>query len=143
MRSGALTANELLALLGRAWPRLLIYPGGLTTFALLWLIGRIKNQEPRTKNNPTNPGLSLDEGDERRTNDERRTTNDDERVRWSVVGSSLDMSAVVLPWLGLALLPLPGAAGISRQTDLITVLALLEWPLLLAIVAELRESDAA
>jgi hypothetical protein len=52
------------------------------------------------------------------------------------------MSAVVLPWLGLALLPLPGAAGISRQTDLITVLALLEWPLLLAIVTELRENDA-
>jgi hypothetical protein len=143
MRSGALTANELLALLGRAWPRLLIYPGGLAAFALVWLIGRTKNQEPRTKNNPTNPGLSLDEGDERRKDTIDRTPTNYEREPWSVVGSPLDMSAVVLPWLGLALLPLPGAAGISRQTDLITVLALLEWPLLLAIVAELRESDAA
>ena len=67
MRSGALTANELLSLLGRAWPRLLIYPGGLAAFALVWLIGRTKNQEPRTKNNPTKLALSLDEA----ANDER------------------------------------------------------------------------
>jgi hypothetical protein len=141
MRSGALTANELLALLGRAWPRLLVYPGGVTAFAIVWLIGRIKNK-------PTNPDLSLDEGDERRKGTIYRAFTNDETEwrslvvgRWSVLGSPLDMSAVVLPWLGLALLPLPGAAGISRQTDLITVLALLEWPLLLAIVTELRESN--
>jgi len=51
-----LTANELLALLGRAWPRLLIYPGGLAAFTLIWLIARTKtpeNREPRTENRPS------------------------------------------------------------------------------------------
>jgi hypothetical protein len=111
-----LTANELLALLGRAWPRLLIYPGGLAAFALVWLLIRTKKEEPRTENQRTRFGS-----------------------RFSVLGSS----AIVLPWLGLALLPLPHAAAIGRQTDLIAGLALLEWPLLLAIAAELRGCDAA
>jgi hypothetical protein len=29
--------NDLLALLGQAWPRLLLYPGGICALALLWL----------------------------------------------------------------------------------------------------------
>jgi hypothetical protein len=110
-----LTANELLALLGRAWPRLLIYPGGLAAFVLVWLLVRTKNQEPRTENRNALPGS-----------------------RFSVLGSS----AVVLPWLGLALLPLPYAAALGRQTDLIAGLALLEWPLLLTITFELRDCGA-
>src|SRR4029079_5350517 len=59
-----------------------------------------------------------------------------------IPGSWLDLSAIVLPWLGLALLPLPHAAAISHQTDLIAVLALLEWPLLLTLAAELSGCGA-
>ena len=47
--------------------------------------------------------------------------------------SGLEISAVVFPWLGLALLPLPLAVALSRQTDVVVALALLEWPLLLAV----------
>jgi hypothetical protein len=151
-----LTANELLALLGRAWPRLLIYPGGLAAFALIWLITRTKNKKQRT------------EGPE---NQEPRTENQEPSTakralsschlvilsivshpltrspahpsgRSSVVGI-MDISALALSWLALALLPLPRAAGLSRSIDLVVVLALLEWPLLLTIAAELRASAPA
>ena len=40
------TANELLALLGRAWSRLLIYPGGLAAFGIVWLISILQNRVP-------------------------------------------------------------------------------------------------
>jgi hypothetical protein len=118
-RSDLLTANELLALLGRAWPRLLIYPGGLTAFALIWLIGRIKNREPRAEHQYSSAS-----------------------PRFAFSGSWGRISAIALPWLGLALLPLPYVAGISRQTDLTVVLALLEWPLVLTIATELWDADA-
>jgi hypothetical protein len=111
-----LTANELLALLGRAWPRLLLYPGGLAAFALVWLIGATKNQEPRTENRVALPGS-----------------------RFSVLGSL----AIVAPWLGLALLPLPLVAELSRSIDVVALLALLEWPLLLVLAAELRSGEPA
>jgi hypothetical protein len=62
--------------------------------------------------------------------------------RSSILSSWLDASAIVLPWLGLALLPLPFAATIGRQTDLVAGLALLEWPLLLTLAAELRDYGA-
>jgi hypothetical protein len=42
----------------------------------------------------------------------------------------------------LALLPLPLAAGINRQTDLVVVLALLEWPRILTIALELQADIA-
>lgn len=109
-----MTATELLTMVGLAWSRLLIYPGGLAAFAIVWLIGRL---------------------------DERRVTGE------SHAGSALAdrplpralvISAVVLPWLGLALLPLPPAAALARQTDLVVLLALLEWPRVLAIAHELR-----
>jgi hypothetical protein len=111
-----LTASELLVLLGRAWSRLLLYPGGLAPLTIVWLISRTENREPRTP------------------------------VSSSVLGrvpsgwfSVLALSAAVLPWLGLALLPLPLAVTLSRQTDLVVTLALLEWPLLLTIAQELRD----
>jgi hypothetical protein len=110
-----LTASELLVLLGRAWSRLLLYPGGLAPFAIVWLITRTENREPRTDEITRVLGSRL-------------------TVRVPV----LAMSAVVLPWLGLALLPLPLAVTLSRQTDLVVVLALLEWPLLLTIAEGLR-----
>jgi hypothetical protein len=184
-----LTANELLALLGRAWPRLLIYPGGLAAFALIWLMTRTKNKEQRTKNKGA--GRTAEPRTENRepgvlwANRRTRTKNkeaENQGVRrgflssilyplsssrhpftrspahplgrqsgrsierpyglWSVVGI-MDISALALPWLALALLPLPRAAGLSRSIDLVVVLVLLEWPLLLTIAAELRASAAA
>ncbi len=135
-----MTANELLALLGRAWPRLLIYPGGLAAFALVWLLIRTKNKEQRT-NQPTTDHRRSD----RESTDYGLQTTDGHarqfpipNSQFSIPGSWLDLSAIVLPWLGLALLPLPLAAAIGRQIDLIAGLALLEWPLLLTIAAELR-----
>jgi hypothetical protein len=119
-----LTANELLALLGRAWPRLLIYPGGLAAFALVWLIGRTKLTEDRRS--------KIEDGHLRSSIFDPRS---------SIFNSWLTLSAIVLPWLGLALLPLPRVAAISRSTDLIAVLALLEWPLLLAFAADLYDCD--
>ena len=108
-----MTANELLALLGRAWSRLLIYPGGLA-FGLIWLIGTFQNREPRTKNHS---GV-------------RRGGS------WFLV-----LSSIALPWLALALLPLPLAVALPRQIDIVVALALLEWPNLLAIRQELRAGD--
>jgi hypothetical protein len=105
-----LTANELLALLGLAWPRLLLYPGGLTAFAVVWLMER--------------PGWR------------RRTAPSAGEQVPAALPCAQAISAVVLPWLGLALLPLPQVARLTRQTDLIVVLALLEWPLVLTIAGE-------
>jgi hypothetical protein len=168
-----LTANELLALLGRAWPRLLIYPGGLAAFALIWLMTRTKNKEQRTKalehqelrtENWVPSGRTAEpaESGDRESSALQRALSSCHLVilsivshpltrspaqsavggLWSVVGI-MDISALALPWLALALLPLPRAAGLSRSIDLVVVLALLEWPLLLTIAAELRASAAA
>ena len=105
--------NELLTLIGLAWPRLIIYPGGLALLALLWLVARTKNQELRT-------GSQL-----------------------LVLGSRLlGIGALAFAWLGLALLPLPAAVPMGRTTDVVIILALLEWPRIIAIAAELRARDA-
>jgi hypothetical protein len=109
-RGSAVTASELLALLGRAWSRLLIYPGGLAAFAAARLIAIIQNHELR------GPTQRLDHFDR---------------------AQLLLLTSVALPWLGLALLPLPLATSLPRQTDLIVVLALLEWPRLLATARDL------
>jgi hypothetical protein len=105
------TSSELLALLGRAWSRLLIYPGGLAAFAAAWLMTVVQNRDPGAA------AHSHKHGDQSRF---------------------LLLTAIVSPWLGIALLPLPLATTLPRQTDLIVVLALLEWPRLLAIARELR-----
>jgi len=105
------TVNELLALLGRAWSRLLIYPGGLAAFGLIWLIGLLQKRAPSA-------GSQVAE------------EFDDSRP--------LMLSSVALPWLALALLPLPLAVALPRQIDIVLALALLEWPNLLAIRQELR-----
>jgi len=109
-------ANELLTLLGLAWSRLIIYPGGLAVFALIWLATRTQNPEPTIGSQP----LHIDSGS------------------WFLV-----LSSIALPWLGLALLPLPAAAPMSRKTDIIIVLALLEWPQLMAVARELCTADEA
>ncbi|GAB4197824.1 MAG: hypothetical protein OHK0022_16450 [Roseiflexaceae bacterium] len=107
-----MTANELLALLGRAWFQLLIYPGGLAAFALALLVGALS----RRAGGATLPPLA------------------------SPVAA---VTVVVAPWLALALLPLPGAPRLARPLDVVGLLALLEWPLLLAVAAGLRAPDAA
>jgi hypothetical protein len=112
-RGSAVTASELLALLGRAWSRLLIYPGGLAAFAAARLNAIHQNHELR------DPNQRLDHFDR---------------------AQLLLLTSVALPWLGLALLPLPLATALPRQTDLIVVLALLEWPRLLATARDLSSS---
>lgn len=106
-----MTANELLALLGRAWPRLLLYPAGLTAWALVGLFGWLR----------------------------RRGGAEPLAIR---LGGWLDLSALALPWLGLALLPLPHVASIGQDLDLLAALALLEWPRILSIAHELAERCA-
>lgn len=54
-----MTIGELLALLGRAWPRLLIYPGGLAAFGLLWLIWRAPPWAPARRDAPVDAGALL------------------------------------------------------------------------------------
>ncbi|HEX9373121.1 MAG TPA: hypothetical protein VF897_19065, partial [Roseiflexaceae bacterium] len=115
-----MTANELLVLLGRAWSPLLLYPGGLSALALVWLIAAIGPRQ-----GARGEGMTA-----------RRSPLAARR------SPSLEMIAVVLPWLGLALLPLPLATGLSRQIDLIAVLALLEWPRVLAIARDLGGASA-
>lgn len=115
-----MTASELLALLGRAWFQLLIYPGGLCALALAALLGGLG---PRGLPAPA-------------------------ALRRGLAGAFAQtdpaaLSALAAPWLGVALLPLPGAAALARPLDLVGVLALLEWPLLLALRAGLRDPDPA
>jgi hypothetical protein len=93
---------------------LLLYPGGLTAFATIWMISTLQNREPRTEN---------------------REPVHHRGSQFAVLGS------VALPWLGLALLPLPLAVGLPRQVDIVVTLALLEWPQVLAIRRALRAGD--
>jgi hypothetical protein len=53
----------------------------------------------------------------------------------------LVLGSIVLPWLALALLPLPLAVALPRQIDIVVALVLLEWPNLLALRQELRAGD--
>jgi hypothetical protein len=96
-------------MLGRAWSRLLIYPGGLAAFSIIWLVFNIGAGRKHRRTAPGHPAAP-------------------------------SLSAVVMPWLGLALLPLPLATALPRQTDLIVVVTLLEWPRMLLIARELQAS---
>jgi hypothetical protein len=104
-----MSANELLALLGLAWSRLAIYPGGLAAFALIWLIARARSGPRDRRQHGTADAAPL--------------------ASYGALGSA---------WLGLALLPLPAAASMSRSADLLVVLALLEWPRAVAIAQALH-----
>jgi hypothetical protein len=152
------TLSDLLVQLGLAWPRLLLYPGGLAAFGLVWLVdvgcwlldvGLRRGDDRR----PTHVGcwivdcrfwmtvwrrMATDEGRGRAGDLE---TTDDEggrsRSTFYVLRSTFYVLAVVSAWLGLALLPLPGAAPLAWQTDAIVVLALFELPLWLTIATEI------
>lgn len=113
-----MSANELLALLGLAWSRLTIYPAGLAAFALIWLIGRARAG--------------------------RRARHQSDTAAPPVDAAPLaSYGALASAWLGLALLPLPAAAAMSRSADLLVVLVLLEWPRAVAIAQALRSPTAA
>lgn len=109
-----MTITELLSFLGLAWSRLLIFPGGVCLLIAVWLA----------------------EACER-----RRTLHGFVSLPTSWLTSPRAASAVALPWLGVALLPLPGAVALSRPIDLAALIALLEWPRLLAIAADLQGGE--
>jgi hypothetical protein len=110
------TPNELLTLVGLAWSRLVLDPGGLALLVLIWWALQARRRAPDTSPYARSGDAGL-----------------------RLVG----LSAAVLPWLGLALVPAPAATALSRSTDLIVVLALLEWPRVAAIAQELHASDRA
>ena len=138
-KGNPVTANELLVLLGRAWSRLLIYPGGLAAFGLIWLVGAClyRRTEPRTKNQVEQTI------DNRRWTLAQRLSSIVYRQKPARVGGLMHVAlhSIVPPWLALALLPLPLAVSLSRQIDVVAALALLEWPNLLAIQQDLRSGD--
>jgi len=110
--------------LGLAWSRLLIFPGGLCAFVIVWLVGFLEQRRalPGT-GAATLRGMGA------------------AALRALPGPSPLAASAVVLPWLGVALLPLPLAAPLSRPVDLVVIMALLEWPRLLAISVDLHTGE--
>ncbi|MCS6839593.1 MAG: hypothetical protein NZ699_09325 [Roseiflexus sp.] len=109
-----MTTAELLSFLGLAWSRLLVFPGGACVLIAVWLAEAFERRRAQ-------PALLF--------------------FPTSWLTSPLTASAVVLPWLGVALLPLPGATALSRPVDLVAVVGLLEWPRLLAITADLQRGD--
>lgn len=134
-----MTIAELLTLLGLSWSRLFIFPGGLFAFTIVALAERAgarRRAAPRQEGR----GGSI------------RFVAGYQRCRSAVSGffrsdtclpSPLAVSAIVPPWLGIALLPLPFAAPAVRPIDIVATVALLEWPRLLAIAADLRAGDRA
>jgi hypothetical protein len=105
-----MTLAELLALVGRAWARLLLYPGGLSVLAVLWGLSRINAGHKQA--NPANR-----------------------------IALEYSIAALALAWLGVALLPLPLVAPLGRPVDMLVLVALLEWPRLVAAHAEARQGD--
>lgn len=136
-----MTAGELLALLGRVWPRLLLYPGGLTAFAIVWLMHRARHRRlaPRMSPGAQAEQRPHDANDPNAVITHTATADHESPKRITII----DISAIASPWLGLALLPLPFGAPLNRQVDIIVLLALLEWPLALAIVEDLRRKEGA
>lgn len=145
-----MTLSELLALLGLAWSRLALYPGGLAAVGLMWLLARAEYGAL------VNRRGAPDREQEARAGYQgtKRSAGAAELSSGSAPGGSggdpqialppaLALSALALPWLGLALLPLPFAQPLGRKLDLPVALALLEWPLLLRLAYELRSADQA
>lgn len=95
--------GELLGALGLAWPRLLLYPGGLFALAASWLLeGWLRRC-----------GLG-------------RSASAQARGRHALVGD------LVPPLAALSLLPLAPARSFPFGLDLAVALLLLEWPRLRA-----------
>lgn len=140
-----MTPSELLALLGQAWSRLLLYPGGLAAIGLAWLLALAERYEPKIHQDMLFSAERTRGGhtDAKTPRTEFRLSAAFESLRLRGKQPLMALSALALPWLGLALLPLPFAQPLGRKLDLPAALALLEWPLLLRIGCELRAPDAA
>ncbi len=96
--------GEWLGALGLAWPRLLLYPGGLSALCVAWLLDRALT-----------------------TADQRRMVTPTSSGEISLIG----VSAVAAPLLLISLLPLPRSGFFGYTPDLLVGLLLLEWPQLL------------
>lgn len=103
--------GEWLGALGLAWPRLLLYPGGVSALLLAWLLDRVLTRNPR-----------------------RGSANGKKTA------SLLDISAAVAPLLLISLLPLPQSGFFWYTPDLPVALILLEWPQFLLIARTLRST---
>ena len=154
-----MTLAELLSFLGLAWSRLLIFPGGLCAFVIVWLIRTIEHRRAPSIAAPGCTGAATLRGMGAATLRGmgaaalrslpgmgaaalRSLPGMGAAALRSLPGPSpLAASAVVLPWLGVALLPLPLAAPLSRPVDLVVIMALLEWPRLLAISVDLHTGE--
>jgi hypothetical protein len=143
-----MTLAELLSFLGLAWSRLLIFPGGLCAFVIVWLVGFLEQRRISPIAPPGCTGAAalraFSIASLRGTGAAalRALPGMGAAALRSLPGPSpLAASAVVLPWLGVALLPLPLAAPLSRPVDLVVIIALLEWPRLLAITVDLHTGE--
>ncbi len=109
--------GEWLGTLGLAWPRLLLYPGGLSALGVAWVLDfllvssadRSVSASPRVHEGAT--ASSPVDGAAR-------------GGAWCI----LDLSAVVAPLLIISLLPLPQSGYFAYTPDLLVALVLLEWP---------------
>jgi hypothetical protein len=95
--------GELLAAIGLAWPRLLLYPGGLAAFGLAWLLGLWMQAA----------------GDRRQDRALHRIESPPLRL--------IDIADALPPLLALTLLPLPPARSFPYGIDLVAALALIAW----------------
>jgi hypothetical protein len=132
-----MTLAELLSFLGLAWSRLLIFPGGLCAFVIVWLVGFLEQR----RISPIAPPCCTGAAALRGMGAAVLRGMGAAALRSLPGPSPLAASAVVLPWLGVALLPLPLAAPLSRPVDLVVIMALLEWPRLLAITVDLHTGE--
>lgn len=98
--------GELLGALGLAWPRLLLYPGGLFALGASWVLMRWLGWCAGDAWPAAQPG--------------RRAT----------------LGAALPPLAALSLLPLAPARGFPYGLDLFVALGLLEWPRLRMAVAD-------
>jgi hypothetical protein len=121
--------NELLGALGLAWPRLLIYPGGLVALLCAWLLDRLVQDRGQVAES----GERRAESAKRFSASARQKTQTAERFSAtgrepSAVGSQLTAFDLLPPLILLSLLPLPPARGFPYGLDLPTALLLADWP---------------
>ncbi len=134
-----MTIAELLSLLGLSWSRLFIFPGGLFAFAVVALAEcALARRRAVPLREDQNGGICFVAEYQRCLAAVSGFFRSDARLPALLTGS-----AIVPPWLGIALLPLPFAAPPVRPIDIVATVALLEWPRLLAIAADLRDGDQA
>lgn len=140
--------GELLGALGLAWPRLLIYPGGLGALLLAWLVGRCLRGAQGATGNRQPAGYSPAGGRGAADNPGSGVSAGRLSSAWRVLRPNgapprITLSPLILPpLLALSLLPVPPARGFPYGLDLVTALALLEWPRWAALSADLSPARA-